>query len=376
MCIRDRNRTHAHDPERAIEKRWQRTNPCEAVLLLGSINGPNISVFYCSLILTATEPFPKQAASLRIRALARGRDGTLWVGTLGGLFQMEPTAHVIQKTRDTKGGVLSLRIDSRGRLWMGTLADGLFLRSADGTISRGGSPKELASNVVLSVMEDLSQDLWVGTPAGLTRFSETGMRLIRIPGAMDSEFGSVAVDTDRSLWVCSKNLMHLKNGTVQHSNLLPISGVTARSVMRERSGAFWVGTMGSGAYRLAPNHEISHYTSAIGTNYIRAFLETREDGVWIASEGGVANWQRGKLTSFQNTSGAPHAAVLAMAEGRPHELWIGTYRGLSLLRNGQFVSSPAAAALGTRMVWALHVSDNDTLWIGTESGLFRWKNHR
>src|SRR5450756_1935449 len=49
--------------------------------------------------------FPKQAASLRIRALARGRDGTLWAGTLGGLFQMEPTAHVIQKTRDIKGGV-------------------------------------------------------------------------------------------------------------------------------------------------------------------------------------------------------------------------------------------------------------------------------
>ena len=320
-------------------------------------------------------PLPREASSVRVWSLAMGPGNNLWVATLGGLYRI-PNGGKGTAVRETRipGSTLSLHVDGRHQLWVGTMGDGLYLLAPDGSLAHVTAPDQLASNSVLALAEDRSHDLWVGTQSGLTRFSDTGMHLMRIPGAIDSEFGSVAVDNDHSLWVCSRHFIHIQGDRQRVASIPSISGVAIRSVLRERSGAFWIGTLGNGAYRIAPDHHIDHYSTAIGTNYIRGFLETPADGVWIASDGGVANWHNGKLTSFQDAPGAPLAETAAMAPGAPGELWVGTYHGLSLLRNGAFVETAAAKALGGHMVWALHTSADGALWIGTDSGLFRWKN--
>ncbi|WP_160115081.1 sensor histidine kinase [Bryocella elongata] len=320
---------------------------------------------------------PQQKGSLRIWSMAKGSGESLWIATLGGLYHLpDGVGSVATKEPRVLGSALSLLVDSHRQLWVGTMDEGLYLLSENGSVTRARAPDQLASNSVLALAEDRSHDLWAGTQSGLTRFSATGMHLTRVPGAIDSEFGSVAVDADDSLWVCSRRLTHIRNGRMEPVNLPSITGFAIHSVMRERSGAFWVGTLGRGAYRIAPGGHIDHYTSEIGTNYIRGFLETPFDGVWIASDGGVANWRDGHVTSFQNVPGAPHAPTLSMAAGAPGELWVGTYHGLSLLRNGAFVAAPAADALGSHAVSAIHVSDDGALWIGTESGLFRWHDNQ
>ncbi|WP_089410116.1 sensor histidine kinase [Granulicella rosea] len=323
---------------------------------------------------------PPQPASIRIWSLALAEDGGLWIGTLGGLYRVPAGASVGGAVKESRipGSILSLYRDRHHRLWVGTLGEGLYLLGPDGSVAHASAPAQLGSNAVLTMVEDLGRDLWVGTQSGLNRFSVTGMQLTRIPGTIDSEFGSVSVDTDGSVWVCSRQLMHIENGVAKLVALPMLDGITVRSVMRERSGAFWVGTLGNGAYRIAKGltGHTDHYAAAIGTNYIRGFLETPEDGVWIASDGGLANWKNGVVTSYQESPNAPHAAVNAMASGAPGELWVGTFHGVSLWRRGQFVDSPASAALGSHMVWALHVDDGGALWIGTEGGLYRWQHNK
>lgn len=314
-----------------------------------------------------------QPASVRIWTMALAADKTLWVGTLAGLLSKPPDKPPVREKR-IPGGTLSLHIDDQQRLWVGTLGEGLFIMNGDGSVSHAVTGGELSSNAVLAMAEDEGHDLWVGTQSGLTRFSNTGMHITRIPGAVDADFGSVAVDSDRSLWVCSRELIHLHGDKIETVALPSLQGITIRSVMRERSGAFWVGTLGNGAYRMPKSGPAEHYTREIGTNYIRSFLETKNDGVWIASDGGVANYRDGQMKSFQNAAGSPHAPVIAIAPGASGELWVGTYQGLSLLSHGVYQVPSVAAALGNRMIWALHRSDDGTLWIGTESGLYRWHN--
>jgi ligand-binding sensor domain-containing protein/signal transduction histidine kinase len=318
------------------------------------------------------QQLPRQAASIRIWALAFAPDETLWVGTLSGLLRVHDG--VISKERPVSGGILSLQIDARQRLWIGTSGGGLFQIDRGGAISHPAAAMQITSDTVLALAEDKGRNLWVGTQSGLVRFSATGMHLTRIPSAINADFGSVSVDTDRSLWVCSRQLIHISHGDTKRANLPSVQHVPVRSVMREQSGAFWVGTLGRGAYRIAPNGHIDHYTTEIGTNYIRAFIETAHDGVWIASDGGVANWHDGHLTSYQDSSGAPRAQTIAMAPGARGELWVGTYHGLFFLKNGAYVPSAASLALGAHMVLALHSSRDGTLWIGTENGLFLWRN--
>lgn len=315
---------------------------------------------------------PRQAGSLRIWSLATAPDDTLWIATLGGLYRLKDG--VATKESRVHGSALSLLVDQR-QVWVGTVGEGLYLITDKG-VTHVRAPDQLASNTVLALAIDRNHDLWAGTQSGLTRFSDTGMHLTHVPGAIDSEFGSVAVDADGSLWVCSRHLTHILGGRMEQVTLPSVSGFAIRSVMRERSGAFWVGTLGRGAYRIGRDHRVAQFTSEIGTNYIRGFLETPSDGVWIASDGGVANWRDGRITSFQNLPGAAHAPILSMAADGPGKLWIGTYHGLSLLEHGAFVTSPAADALGSHAVSALHVSSDGALWIGTESGLYRWSGGR
>lgn len=320
-------------------------------------------------------PLTSQSASVRIWSMALAKDGSLWMASLGGLLRKTQDGQVLRDAR-FPGGTLSLLIDRQQRLWVGTLGEGLLLINPDGSVSHAMANNQAASNAVLAIMEDTTRDVWVGTQSGLVRFAVTGMHLTRLPGAVDADFASVAVDTDGSLWACSRQLMHLQGGKQQPVALPGLNDVAIRSVMRDRDGAFWVGTSGSGVYRFTRGGHSDHYTSEIGTNYIRGFLETPDGSVWIASDGGVANWRAGKITSFQNTANSPHAPVIAMANGRPGELWIGTYQGIFLLRHGVYAASPVVDGIGRHSVWALHSSADGSLWIGTEGGLFVWSHDR
>ena len=51
-----RYRAHAHDQQRANERRWQGTNSCTAVLRLGCIRSSTVTTLECSGSLIATEP--------------------------------------------------------------------------------------------------------------------------------------------------------------------------------------------------------------------------------------------------------------------------------------------------------------------------------
>ena len=159
---------------------------------------------------------PRQAASIRIWTLALAHDGTLWVGTLGGLLRVHNAS--ISKESRISGGILSLKIDERQRLWVGTSGDGLFQIDAPGMISHAAPPTQIASDTVLALAEDGEHNLWVGTQSGLMRFSATGMHITRIPSAINADFGSVFVDTDHSLWVCSRQLIHLDGGKARIAN--------------------------------------------------------------------------------------------------------------------------------------------------------------
>lgn len=315
---------------------------------------------------------PPKGGSVRIWSMALSPDGTLWAASLGGLLRKPPDAPVERDGR-FPAGTLSLLIDRQQRLWVGTLGDGLLLLNPDGTFSHALANNQAANNAVLALTENSARDIWVGTQSGLVRFSVTGMHLTRLPGAVDADFGSVAVDKDHSLWVCSRQLIQMRGATQQPVALPGLHDTAIRSVLRDREGTFWVGTSGSGVYRFSHGRS-DHYTAEIGTNYIRGFLETPNDGVWIASDGGIANWHAGKVTSYQNAPGSPHAPVVAMASGGPGELWVGTYQGVFLLRHGAYVPSSLASAIGRHTVWALHRADDGSLWIGTENGLLLWQH--
>jgi ligand-binding sensor domain-containing protein/signal transduction histidine kinase len=314
---------------------------------------------------------PKQSGSLRIKSLCETADGTIWVGTAGGLYRGSQGGE-FQKVESVSGGIHALGKDARGRLLVGTVGNGLYVQNKDGFLHLS-APSMLPSNTVLSILDDTEENMWVGTQAGLLRLSRSGMRMLPFPNISDSDFGTVFRDADGTIWICSSHLFRIVHDALAPYSFPGLNGVPVRTMLRDRSGALWLGTMGSGVYRLGRDGRMTSYHH-IGNNYVRGFLQTPDGSVWIFTDGGVSRWKNGQLDSYHLIAGAVRMNVTAVADGSSDSLWIGTPHGLRLFRGNQFADAPPMDQLKDKSVWALYEDSGGALWIGTDSGLYRWKD--
>jgi ligand-binding sensor domain-containing protein/signal transduction histidine kinase len=315
---------------------------------------------------------PSQNGSMRIKALALGSDGSVWIGAVAGLFHQLPSGE-FAKVRDVQGTVRTFGHLPSGEMWVGTVGNGVYVQSRTG-FAHIAAPDPLPSNTILCQTTDSDGNLWIGTQSGLLRLSRSGMQLTPLPHGLDSDFGTLMRDSDGSLWICSSHLFQLVNGRMSRYHFSELPEVTVRTMLRERSGALWIGTAGQGAYRIARDGKVAHYTAEIGTNYIRGFMQTRDGSVWIATDGGVSRFRDGHIDDYHEIVNSPQTLVLALAEGLDGRIWIGTHRGLMDFYKGAYHEIPIFGALRNQSVWGLHVDETGALWIGADSGLYRLKN--
>jgi diguanylate cyclase (GGDEF)-like protein/PAS domain S-box-containing protein len=160
------------------------------------------------------------------RSLVHGRDGSLWIGTrTKGLLRYRSGAPLQNWRHDDADPdslphnmVLSLREDSQGRLWIGTL-DGLaLLDPASGRLRRiataaaaGSEPH--SGNIVRTVYESRDGAIWVGTHSGLLRLEQLGdgsARFARVStagglasntiyGVLEDQAGALWLSTNRGI---------------------------------------------------------------------------------------------------------------------------------------------------------------------------------
>jgi ligand-binding sensor domain-containing protein len=117
-----------------------------------------------------------------VQALALDPDGSLWVGTLGGLARFKDGRWQTYSKANTNGGlpddpVLTLVLGPDGSLWAGT-AGGLA-RFKDGrwqTYSKANTNGGLPDDHVKALALSPDGSLWAGTNGGLARLDNDGNR--------------------------------------------------------------------------------------------------------------------------------------------------------------------------------------------------------
>lgn len=139
------------------------------------------------------------------------RRGSLWLGHyLHGLSKIEKSTgkvlhHFMNDARDTSSlgtdRVLSVLVDSKDRVWVGTEEGGLNLLNADLTFTRYTVRNGLPSNVIFGILEDGKNNLWISTSDGLSRFTPTTGQFKNFgpaDGLMSKEFnGHSAVKNEK-----------------------------------------------------------------------------------------------------------------------------------------------------------------------------------
>ena len=314
----------------------------------------------------------------RVKSILETNDGTLWIGTVSGLNRLRPGAPEngrFERIPQVTSTVRVLREYGAGALWIGSIGGGL-IQFRDGRFARTMTPDAPPSSTVLALFEDSEQNIWVGMQTGLLRLSRTAMSTFPLPGVQNADFGTVYADRDGSLWVASTDLYRI-NARRDGSELIraPGPGIRVRNVLRERSGGFWIGTDGHGAFYSRGTVRV-HLTRRNGltNDFIRAFLESRDGSIWIGTDENINRWHDGVLTTYRMADGLCYFSIRALLEDSRGDLWIGTDRGVSHWRSGSFVHDAVTERLQTEKVWTIHEDSDGGLWFGTRGGgLFRWR---
>lgn len=111
-----------------------------------------------------------QSDYLAVRTMIEVSDGTIWVGTRGGLATIKSG---IMKPFTAANGVavkevFAIHEDEQGALWVGTYGDGL-LRIEDGRVSRITRQEGLFDDVVYAIIDDRMGNFWMSCNKGIFR---------------------------------------------------------------------------------------------------------------------------------------------------------------------------------------------------------------
>ena len=307
---------------------------------------------------------PSGRQSQRIKNILQTKDGAIWVGAVSGLYhvvgdRLEPVSPVRRTVR-------VLRQTHDGTLWIGTIGNGLYsMRSGGEPVLFAGGPP---SKSILNLYEDRERNLWIGSQIGMERLSRSAMSLLQLPGSGDADFGSVFVDRDGSIWACSTSLYREQDGVMRKKVLQGLSGVTIRNLLRASDGSLWVGTEGSGVFRLSSSG-IEHYTTSRGlsNDFIRVMLEDRDGSLWVGTDGELNHIVHGKIAILHTPS---PVSVMALLQDSNGDLWVGSFAGLLKLHDDHWVSTPLTDALRGTTIWALHQDSDRTICVGTNRGLY------
>jgi ligand-binding sensor domain-containing protein/signal transduction histidine kinase len=279
-------------------------------------------------------------ASNRVMALAEAPDGTVWVGTIGGLYRADgATVSVAPLFEGIPPAVLSLAVERDGTLWAGT-QEGTVYRREEGWMrpvpeaSQPGAPIE-------ALLVDRPGTLWVGS---------TGRGLLR--------------------------LAHGERSTLEAEQGLQSN--TVASLLEDSEGSIWIGAAEGGLHRLkdAPFTPIGP-PEGLPHNIVSSIHEAVDGSLWFASlESGVTRWHAGKMTTYTTREGLIHDRVRSMAPGQDGSVWFSTQTGVSRWKAGVFTSLGTAQGLPPGQVRTVYEDLEGTLWAGTQGGLARWNGER
>ena len=118
----------------------------------------------------------------RVWAICTSPEGTMWFGATDGLFRFDPAAHAVSHIRFAAAAngarsdpyISSVLFDKRGRLWVGTTNQGIFVLDpsairADAVVPERHIDEGLPNKSVDKLLADASGDIWASTDRGIAR---------------------------------------------------------------------------------------------------------------------------------------------------------------------------------------------------------------
>ena len=308
------------------------------------------------------------------------RAGNLWIGTWGGGLDLYDRREnrFIRYLNDSKDPhsishniVRSICEDKDGNLWIGTDGGGLNIFKSDFKKKGSGkfihyqnnrtNPTGLSSNSILSIFQDQSGIIWLGTDFGGINKYNPGKR----------KFAHYRNDPD--------NLNSLNNNSIF-------------SVYEDSRGIIWIGTNGGGVNRFdRKKNQFIHYVhdpvdpNSLSNNVIRSICEDPFGKLWIGTDDGlnrfdpVLNKFIRYLPDEDDPNSISYNTVWRLIRDKSGIIWVSTMQGLNHFEyeKEEFIrymhDENEPGSISGNFTWTIYEDYSGILWIGTNAnGLNRF----
>ena len=289
-----------------------------------------------------------------IMSLARGPDGSVWVGIISkgsgqGLARFEQgtvRSFVTQTFDGSKFGVFALRFDQDGNLWVGTDSDGVF-RVRGNAVDHYARAEGFSSDFVRAFFEDREGIIWAATSNGVDKFHDPQVTTFSAVEGLGKDWAvGVSASRDDTIWVANAESLDRieKNGaisSIRTGSGLPGSQVS--SLLADRAGNMWVG-VDDGLYVFTNGHfrrlpDPNHQPLGL----VFELIEDVDGNIWAECAGS------GKLVRIRDFQVQQEFSRSQIPTGRLSPdpqggVWIGTRDGeFALFRDGVLKKFPVGS---------------------------------
>jgi PAS domain S-box-containing protein len=345
---------------------------------IGSMHGlANINLQEKQFVnYTYSESVSNSISHNHITALFEDRNGNILIGTENGFNIFNPDLETITRyyQDDTQAPGLSNNFihsviqDYTGTIWIGTEGGGLNKITDMGSVGpadlfhfRSGpdNTNYISHDIVSSLFEDNSHNLWIGTIAGIDK-------------------------TD-----LKKKSIQTYNKSENPNSINLLDNVIA-SVYMDDDRNLWIGTWGKGLNILDRNtNKVTHYTSELSgpfhipQNHVHVIFEDSRSRIWLGTRNGISILDRRqqKFIPVQAYFNAPdfnyfdNNRVYCIIEDAKGDIWTGTGNGIYVIDPGAKRAriikedTDSSIEIGSNLVYSLLEDKDQNIWIATSKGL-------
>jgi len=246
-----------------------------------------------------------------VTALARDKEGCVWVGTEDdGVYRLSPSLDACKQFKAKDGvadeNVYGMAVDRSGRVWCGTLNHGVSVYNGKGWQNYGIADGLLGERVFDVACSPHDGDVWIATSAGLVRWSSssgTWSPLTRANGLPSDQVASLAFNSRGDL------IAGLQCGGVSSAR-----AVLGFASWEHAEAPWYFDKRQCIPYTLTPEGE------GLPSNLINAVLMTKDGTLWAATASGVA-WSLDSGKKWRFLRGKNYAAKMKGVLGGAPSNW-------------------------------------------------------
>lgn len=334
----------------------------------------------------------RDGAPQGVRALAQAHDGTLWIGSDGGLFNFDgltfrPFRPLPGDPNLPAGSILSLRIARDGTLWAGTF-QGLVHIDA-GRVRRYDKIDGNRSTTVNFLAEGADGSIWAAGQGVLFRVNSDGTQQVETAPRLITEgaIGGVFIDKDNTLWIAQGRQLYRR--PLEQSEYFPtdVAVDLTWQYAQMPDGSLWIADVDTKANegRYQRVDRSGKLVARLSSRVMPfSLLPLADESILIGTQGhGLQRFRdadahlaydpaaTASLESFTHVDGLSANETRALFVDDDGSIWAGGRRGLDRFRTAQLTPFLPEGVKEGDDGWSVCSNRPGEVWVSYVNGLFR-----